>query len=57
MKAIKELKDRLRNEMVTRMEDQDVVDILEVLQDAEEELSLLYGRLNNIISLSQKNIR
>ncbi|MFB5556922.1 hypothetical protein ACE41A_18925 [Bacillus cytotoxicus] len=38
MKEIEELKDRLRNEMVTRMDDSDIVDILTVLQRAEEEI-------------------
>ncbi|EOS8267619.1 hypothetical protein P9C77_gp50 [Bacillus phage J5a] len=38
MKEIEELKDRLRNEMVTRMDDSDIVDILTVLQRVEEEI-------------------
>lgn len=38
MKEIAELQDRLRNEMVTRMDDSDIVDILTVLQRAEEEI-------------------
>ncbi|PFO79982.1 hypothetical protein COJ87_06075 [Bacillus cereus] len=38
MKEISELEDRLRNEMVTRMDDSDIVDILTVLQRAEEEI-------------------
>ncbi|MEB8799427.1 hypothetical protein [Bacillus cereus] len=38
MKEISELQDRLRNEMVTRMDDADIVDILVVLEKAEEEI-------------------
>lgn len=38
MKEIEELQDRLRNEMVTRMDDSDIVDILVVLEKAEEEI-------------------
>ncbi|EXY10132.1 MULTISPECIES: hypothetical protein [Bacillus cereus group] len=38
MKEISELEDRLRNEMVTRMDDSDIVDILVVLEKAEEEI-------------------
>lgn len=38
MKEIEELKGRLRNEMVTRMDDSDIVDILTFLQRAEEEI-------------------
>ncbi|HIE6631487.1 hypothetical protein [Bacillus luti] len=38
MREIEELQDRLRNEMVTRMDDADIVDILVVLQNAEEEI-------------------
>lgn len=41
MKAIEELEKRLRNEMVTRIDDGDIVDILEVLQDAGEEINRL----------------
>ncbi|MEN3132070.1 hypothetical protein ABDI49_14830 [Bacillus cereus] len=39
MKEISELEDRLRNEMVTRMDDADIVDILVVLEKAEEEIN------------------
>ncbi|MGA5711578.1 hypothetical protein ACPCH0_00920 [Bacillus bombysepticus] len=38
MKEIEELTERLRNEMVTRMDDSDIVDILVVLEKAEEEI-------------------
>lgn len=38
MREIEELKNRLRDEMVTRMDDSDIVDILVVLQKAEEEI-------------------
>ena len=44
MKEIEELQDRLRNEMVTRMDDSDIVDILTVLQRAEEEIEMLKGK-------------
>ncbi|MGH0413688.1 MULTISPECIES: hypothetical protein [Bacillus cereus group] len=43
MKEIAELQDRLRNEMVTRMDDADIVDILVVLQSAEKEIERLKG--------------
>lgn len=38
MKEIEELTERLRNEMVTRMDDSDIVNILVVLEKAEEEI-------------------
>ncbi|MCC2380961.1 hypothetical protein LKM00_26550 [Bacillus wiedmannii] len=38
MKEIAQLTERLRNEMVTRMDDADIVDILVVLEKAEEEI-------------------
>lgn len=38
MKEIEQLTERLRNEMVTRMDDADIVDILIVLEKAEEEI-------------------
>lgn len=41
MKEIEELKNRLRNEMVTRMDDSDIVDILVVLEKAESEINHL----------------
>ncbi|KON87436.1 hypothetical protein AF332_11760 [Sporosarcina globispora] len=51
MKEIDDLIIRLRGEMSTRIDDRDIVDILEVLQDANEyfeaiaETSVLYGNL------------
>ncbi|MCM0626510.1 hypothetical protein M5J14_18605 [Lysinibacillus sp. OL1_EC] len=41
MKAIEDLEKRLRGEMVSRMDDRDIVDILEVLQGAGEEIERL----------------
>ena len=45
MKSINELISKLRGEMSSRMDDSDIVEILEVLQEANEEV----GRLNREI--------
>ncbi|WP_161804447.1 hypothetical protein [Lysinibacillus xylanilyticus] len=46
MKAIEDLEKRLRGEMASRMDDRDIVDILEVLQGARQEIE----RLNQVIT-------
>ena len=59
MKAIEELQNRLRNEMYTRMDDSDIVDILEVLQDAEEEIQKLRESIQVFVNLikSEENAK
>jgi hypothetical protein len=61
MKEIEFLKFRLRGELATRMDDSDIVDILEVLQLAEEKIEKfhnenqwLYGKLNIISDVIEK---
>lgn len=51
MKAIENLEKRLRGEMASRMDDRDIVDILEVLQVASEEIEHL-KQLNTKLLLS-----
>ncbi|MFJ7983169.1 hypothetical protein ACIQ1D_23250 [Lysinibacillus xylanilyticus] len=46
MKAIEDLEKRLRGEMASRMDDRDILDILEVLQGARQEIE----RLNQVIT-------
>lgn len=41
MKAIEDLEKRLRGEMCSRIDDRDIVDILDVLQGAGEEIERL----------------
>lgn len=61
MKEIEFLKFRLRGEFASRMDDSDIVDILEVLQLAEEKIGKLhsekqrlYGKLNIISDVIEK---
>ncbi|MCK2000809.1 hypothetical protein MZM54_05325 [[Brevibacterium] frigoritolerans] len=61
MKEIEFLKFRLRGELTTRMDDRDIVDILEVLQLAEDKIEnlhnenqWLYGKLNIISDVIEK---
>lgn len=68
MEKTKELIDKLRGEMATRMEDSDIVEILEVLQETNEvikewerisdkQLGHLTINEKRIISLQQENER
>lgn len=61
MKEIELLKFRLREELVTKMDDSDIVDILGVLQLVEEKIEKLnnenqwlYGKLNIISDTIEK---
>lgn len=54
MKEIAELQDRLRNEMVTRMDDADIVDILVVLEKAKVEIDSWKQSHNRVIKILVK---
>ncbi|XKK18151.1 hypothetical protein HFP67_17050 [Bacillus sp. CB102A.1] len=54
MREIAELQDRLRNEMVTRMDDADIVDILVVLEKAKEEIDSWKQSHNRAIKILVK---
>ena len=61
MKEIEFLKFRLRGELATRIDDRDIVDILQVLQLTEEKIEKLhnenqwlYGKLNTINDVIEK---
>ncbi|MFJ7954190.1 hypothetical protein ACIQZG_22060 [Lysinibacillus sp. NPDC096418] len=51
MQAIEDLEKRLRGEMASRMDDRDIVDILEVLQAAGEEIERL-NRVNTKLRIA-----
>lgn len=62
MKEIEFLKFRLRGELSKRIDDRDIVEVLEVLQLAEERIEKLknenqwlYGKLNTISDVIEKS--
>lgn len=49
MKEIDDLIVRLRGELSSRIDDRDIVDILEVLQNAQEEIGILQRQVDNCV--------
>jgi len=50
MKEIDDLIVRLRGELSSRIDDSDIVDILEVLQNAQEEITILQGQVDSCVA-------